>query len=79
MTLLRISSPGMTDEAFCLKVCRIAQENGWTLDDMCTELGQSYAFEHRDGRRIAGDIAASATEALVDACKKLLPEIYSHL
>lgn len=80
MTLHRIRPATLnTDAAFCEKVCRIAGEEGWRLDLMETFIGTSAAFEHRDGRRIAGDIFKSKQDALVHACKALLPEIYLHL
>lgn len=67
------------DVAFCEKVCRIAAANEWTLDLMDTQIGDSIAFQHRDGRRVSGDIFKNQPEALLHACKALLPEIYQHL
>jgi len=68
-----------TDLAFCEKVCRIAQQEGWKLDLMESFVGISVAFEHPDRRRVAGDIFKNKQDALAHACKKLLPEIYQHL
>jgi hypothetical protein len=70
----------ITDAAFCAKVIGIAQALDWTLDDMCNPIGGcSFAFDHRDGRRAAGGICGNKQDALVSACKKLLPEIYQYL
>ena len=80
MTLIRQPAPENTDEAFCKKVCRIAGEQGWTLDDMCNRFtGCSYAFQHKDGRRLSGGITSERQDALISACKALLPEIYLSL
>lgn len=69
----------ITDAAFCARICRIAQQLDWTLDVMDTRAGVSCAFDHRDGRRVAGGICGNKQEALVSACKALLPEIYAFL
>lgn len=68
----------VTDAAFAEKVLRIASEQGWTVDAMQSFVGFSIAFE-KDGRRIAGDIQRTREQAVVNACKRLLPEIYEHL
>lgn len=67
-----------TDAAFCERVCRIAKENGWTVDHMHSHVGHSFAFEHADHGRVAGDIFKDPADGLANACKALLPHI-SHL
>lgn len=67
-----------TDAAFAEKVCRIAHEQGWTVDAMKSFVGYSIAFEKGE-KRIAGDIYKNREDAVVSACKALLPEIYEHL
>lgn len=67
-----------TDAAFCEKVCRIAADNGWTVDPMKSHVGYSVAFEHPEHGRVAGDIFKNREDAVANACKALLPHI-AHL
>lgn len=68
-----------TDAEFCARVCRIAQEQGYTLDQMGPDDFRSYAFVRGKDERIAGTIQRDPETALVNACKELLRHIYLHL
>ncbi|MBI3885900.1 MAG: hypothetical protein HY302_09265 [Opitutae bacterium] len=68
-----------TDAAFCEKVTRIATAQGWRGEHLESQVGHSFAFEHPDHRRVAGDIFKQQHAALADACKRILPFIYQHL
>jgi len=67
------------DRIFCERICRIARDLGYTLDEMDTRVGWSFAFVAVDGARVSGGICGDRQSGLLSACKKLLPAIYQHL
>lgn len=68
-----------TDAKFCERVCEIAKDLGYTLDQMGSFQGWSFAFVAPDGKRVPGVILRNRERALVNACRELLPHIYLHI
>lgn len=75
---------------FCERICRVTSKAGVQLREHNTKLGHCFEWKLRNGSLVSGDVVPRNTweifgtvesrqRALLNACRALLPHIFTHV